>query len=67
MAKYASARENGDKPYVVTRHGWGRESNRIGWGKTAASAKHDAFGRLGTGEYLTGCRRATDADMEGSN
>jgi hypothetical protein len=64
MSKYAPARENGKKPYVVTKGGWGRSLDRIGWGETASDAKYDAFGRMGVGEYVTGCRRATPQDME---
>ena len=66
MSKYAPPREDGKKPYVVEQSGWGRKRERIGWGKTVAEAKHNAFGRPGVGEYITGCRRATPEDMETS-
>lgn len=61
--KYAPAREDGDKLYVVTRGGWGRWEDRIGWGTTPTEAKWDAWGRLGTGHYISKCRRATPEDM----
>ncbi len=64
MSKYAPAREDGNKPYVVTQSGWGKTRSRIGWGKTVAEAKYQAFGRQAIGEYITGCRRATPDDME---
>lgn len=63
MPKYAPANENGEKPYVVERSGWGRKRTKVVYAATVADAKYRAFGRLGTGEYITGCRRATPEDM----
>jgi hypothetical protein len=63
MSKYAPANQDGEKPYVVEKSGWGRKRSKVIYARTVAEAKHRAFGRLGVGEYITGCRRATPEDM----
>ena len=63
MSTYAPADEHGDKPYVVEQSGWGRKRTRVVYARTAAEAKHRAFGRQGVGEYITGCRRARPGDL----
>lgn len=62
--KYAPAREDGGKPYVFTRWGWGQKTEKIGWGTTPSRAAYDAYGRMGAGHYITNKRRATPADMD---
>jgi hypothetical protein len=64
MPKYAPANDEGLKPYMVTRAGWGRSSTRLVYADKVATAKYKAFGRMGTGEYITECRRATPEDIE---
>lgn len=64
VTKYAPQNEAGEKPYVVERSGWGRKTTRVVYAENATAAKHRAFGRMGTGEYITGCRRATPNDIE---
>lgn len=61
--KYAPARPSGDKPYVVEKSGWGKKSTVIGWGRTPAMARWNAFGRMGIGEHITATRRATPTDL----
>lgn len=63
MSKYAPANTAGEKPYVVTMRSWGRERSKLVYADSATSAKYLAFGRLGTGEYITSTRRATAADL----
>ena len=62
--KYAPAREDGKKPYVVTIMDWGKTRERIGWGKTVADAKYNAAGRSRPGMHVSRARRATPEDME---
>lgn len=64
MSKYAPANEAGEKPYVVEQTGWGRKRAKVAYGTSVSDAKYRAFGRQGVGEYVTGCRRATPADLE---
>ena len=66
MTKYAPANEAGDKPYVVEKAGWGRKQSKVVYAPNVSAAKYRAFGRMGTGEYITGCRRATPEDVEGT-
>jgi len=61
MSKYAPAREDGLKPYVVTLVGWGRESFRIRYAHTSSEARSSY--RLGIGEYIKAVRRATPEDI----
>lgn len=63
MTKYAPANEDGLKPYVVERKGWGKTDTRVVYAANTPEAKYKAFGRMGTGEYITGCRRATPEDV----
>jgi hypothetical protein len=64
MSNYAPADEKGDKPFVVERSGWGKKSSRLVYAANVSQAKFKAFGRMGTGEYITGCRRATPEDVQ---
>lgn len=61
MSKYDPAREDGRKSYVVTVSGWGRKRDMIRYATTAAEAR--ASYRKGTGEYISGVRRATPEDI----
>lgn len=63
-AKYAPANDEGLKPYVVTRKGWGRETTVIAYAEKPADAKYIAFGRLGVGDYIASCRRAAPEDIQ---
>ena len=62
--KYAPADEYGRKPYVVTKHSWGRDLSKVVFCENASEARWVAWGRLGVGEYHVGTRRATPADLE---
>ena len=64
VPKYAPAREDGDKPYVISIHDWGKDIERLGWGATASEAKYDATGRKHVGMYVNSARRATPDDVE---
>ena len=66
MTKYAPANEAGDKPYVVEKAGWGRRQSMVVYALNASAAEYRALRRLGNGEYITGCRRATPEDVEGT-
>jgi hypothetical protein len=62
MSKYAPAREDGLKPWVVTRREWGRSSERVVYAETSAAAKYKAIGRQ---LHVTATvRRATPEDIE---
>jgi hypothetical protein len=63
-AKYAPANDEGLKPYVVTRKGWRSESTKVVYADTPTIAKFLAFGRMGVGQYVSECRRATPGDIE---
>ena len=62
--KYAPAREDGEKPYVVTIWEMGREYTTVVYTDTAAQAKGVAVGRRSPGRYAKSARRATPEDME---
>ena len=60
--KYAPAREDGLKPWLVTVTEWGRSRERIEWAETNAQACSQARGRM---RYTYArARRATPADLE---
>lgn len=59
--KYAPAREDGLKPWVVERHEWGHKSERIHHAKSASAAEYDAVGRQR--HVSAKARRATPEDM----
>lgn len=61
MSKYAPAREDGLKPWVVTRHEWGCSSDVVVYAETGARAKYQCIGRQ---LHVTGTvRRATVDDL----
>jgi hypothetical protein len=61
MSKYAPAREDGLKPWIVTLCEWGRKTDRIIYAETNAAARYQAVGRM---RYVTAtARRATPADI----
>lgn len=62
--KYEPAREDGDKPYVVTIWEMGRVYPIVVYADTAAQAKGVAVGLRSPGRYAKGARRATPEDME---
>ena len=62
--KYAPAREDGEKPYVVVIWDMGREHATVVYADTAAHAKGVAVWRRGPGRYAMSARRATPEDME---
>lgn len=62
--KYAPAREDGAKPYVVTVWDMGREYTTVVHADSAPQAKSVAVGRRGPGRYAKPARRATPTDME---
>ena len=59
--KYAPAREDGLKPWLVTIYEWGKSRDRVIYAETAAAARYDAIGRM---LYVSAkARRATPADL----
>lgn len=65
--KYAPAREDGKKPYVVAISEWGRHRERLVWATNVSGARYAAIGRGGVGVGIRQVRRATPADMPGAN
>ena len=63
MPKYAPANDAGEKPYVVTLSDWGKTRTKVAYATTPADARWRAWGRIGTGQYVTGVRRATPDDI----
>lgn len=62
MPKYAPARENGDKPYVVERYSWGRTDESVVWATKPNEAVYMVVGRQ---LHTSGkARRATPDDMD---
>lgn len=60
--RFAPAREDGLKPWVVVRSEWGRKTTKIVYAETRASAEYQEKGRQ---LYVSAHgRRATPADME---
>jgi hypothetical protein len=59
--KYASPRDDGLKPWVVTRHEWGRHTSRVVYAETAATAKYQTIGR--ERHVSATVRRATPDDI----
>ena len=64
--KYAPAREDGDKPYVVTIWDMGHEYTVVVYAENAAQAKVVAVGRRGPGRHAKSARRATPIDVQES-
>jgi hypothetical protein len=62
MSKFAPAREDGLKPYVVTEYSWGHRSASIVWSANLAEAKrhHGWTRQLHTSLVV---RRAMPEDM----
>lgn len=65
MSKYAPAREDGMKPYVISTHSWGRTSDRIEWADSLREAKAH-YGWTRQLHTSISVRRATPADMDGA-
>lgn len=61
--KYAPAREDGLKPWLVECFDWGRTRYRIVYAESASEAVYEWVGRKRPGVYGS-ARRATPADME---
>ena len=62
MPKFAPAREDGLKPWVVAVSSWGRTTERIEYAESARQATYQAVGRM---QHTYGkARRATPDDME---
>lgn len=62
MAKYAPAREDGLKPYVVEVSEWGRKRETVVYAAKSNDATYQAVGRS---RYAYGkARRATPDDLE---
>jgi hypothetical protein len=62
MPKYAPAREDGLKPYVVAVSSWGRTDERIIYAAKTNEAEYEGKGRMA---YTSAkARRATPEDME---
>lgn len=60
MARFAPARADGLKPWVVSRHEWGRTTEYIVYAKSSSDAAYRVKGR-----YVTArARRATPEDVE---
>lgn len=66
-SKYAPAREDGLKPYVVTVWDFGHERDALVWANDASGARWQALGRRSPTRYAKHTRRATPEDLtEGS-
>ena len=64
MSNFAPANSEGQKPYVITIHGWGGINKRIRYADTPSNARSGY--PLGQGERIAGVRRATADDMKGA-
>jgi hypothetical protein len=62
VSKYAPARDDGLKPWVVERSEWGRKVDRLVYAKTRRDAEYEVKGRE---RYVSARgRRATPEDVE---
>lgn len=62
MPKFAPARDDGLKPYVVEVSSWGRTTEAIKWAADAADARYQGKGRM---QHTSAkARRATPEDIE---
>jgi hypothetical protein len=60
--RYAPAREDGTKPYVVTVADWGKTSERLVYAKGLGAARYRATLNV-TGVYAKSVRRASPEDV----
>lgn len=65
--RYAPAREDGTKPYVVTvacgRDGCSHDTDRLVWALGVIPADHAALARERDDAYVVASRRATPEDV----
>lgn len=59
--RYAPARADGMKPWVVIRREWGRQTTLIVWAETSRAARYEVVGRQR--HVKAEAFRATPADM----
>lgn len=62
--KYAPARADGEKPWVVTVYRWGTTTDRLVYAEDKPTARYRAVGRAGVAIYVSRIRRATPSDIE---
>lgn len=65
MTRYAPAREDGLKPYAVTKQSWGKAYPRIEWATNLMDAKA-RYGWTREMNTIVTVRRATPDDMGGN-